>query len=198
MAYQIVLWKYCNSSEVVRYGTQNGRSRFHCKDCGRIFKTDYVYRAYEPGVKDQIVDIAMNGGGIRDTARILGIGKSTVISELKKSPPKWSPLTLTSVRVRSPLKSDIYLILLWMSRRMSNGATLAIKRISVGFGTPLMPWQDVFCRSFLGDAKMRHASYWSQIWRHSTSEPITQTTGAAILHSSLKISTLLARNILKK
>ena len=84
MAYEIVLCKYCNSSEVVRYGTQSGRSRFRCKDCGRIFKTDYVYRAYEPGVKDQIADIAMNGGGIRYTARILGIGKSTVISTLKK------------------------------------------------------------------------------------------------------------------
>lgn len=85
MAYQIVLCKYCNSSEVVRYGTQSGRSRFRCKECGRIFKTDYVYRAYEPGVKAQIEDIAMNGGGIRDTARILGIGKNTVISALKKS-----------------------------------------------------------------------------------------------------------------
>ena len=84
MAYEIVLCRYCNSSEVVRYGTQSGRSRFRCKDCGRIFKTDYVYRAYEPGIKDQIADIAMNGGGIRDTARILGIGKSTVISTLKK------------------------------------------------------------------------------------------------------------------
>jgi len=85
MAYQIVFSKYCNGSDVVRYGNQNGRSRFRCKDCGRIFKTDYVYRAYEPGVKDQIEDIAMNGGGIRETARILGIGKSSVISTLKKS-----------------------------------------------------------------------------------------------------------------
>lgn len=88
MAYEIVLCKYCNSSEVVRYGTQSGRSRFRCKDCGRIFKTDYIYRAYEPGVKQQIEDIAMNGGGIRDTARILGIGKNTVISALKKSAAK--------------------------------------------------------------------------------------------------------------
>lgn len=91
MAYEIVFCKYCNSPEVVRYGTQSGRSRFRCKVCERIFKTEYVYRAYEPGVKDQIVDIAMNGGGIRDTARILNIGKNTVISTLKKTPPKWSP-----------------------------------------------------------------------------------------------------------
>jgi transposase len=84
MAYQIVFCRYCNSSEVVRYGTQSGRSRFRCKECGRIFKTDYVYRACEPGVKDQAVDMALNGSGIRDTARVLGIGKNTVISTLKK------------------------------------------------------------------------------------------------------------------
>ena len=86
MACQIILCRYCGSAGVVRYGTQSGRSRFRCKDCKRIFKTDYVYRACEPGVKEQIVDIAMNGGGIRDTARILGVGKGTVISALKKSP----------------------------------------------------------------------------------------------------------------
>jgi len=34
--------------------------------------------------------MAMNGSGIRDTARVLGVGKNTVISTLKKSPPKSS------------------------------------------------------------------------------------------------------------
>ena len=83
MAYEIVLCKYCQSSEVVRYGTQSGRSRFRCKTCCRIFKTDYIYRAYEPGVKEQIVDMALNGSGVRDTARVLGVGKNTVIATIK-------------------------------------------------------------------------------------------------------------------
>jgi transposase-like protein len=30
--------------------------------------------------------MAMNGSGVRDTARVLGINKNTVISELKKAP----------------------------------------------------------------------------------------------------------------
>lgn len=85
MAYQLIPCKYCNSTEVVRYGTQSGHSRFRCKDCCRIFKTEYTYRAYEPGVKEQISDMAVNGSGVRDTARVLGIGKNTVISELKKN-----------------------------------------------------------------------------------------------------------------
>jgi transposase len=91
MAHQLILCKYCESSAVVRYGTQSGLPRFRCKDCGRIFKTEYLYRAYEPGVKDQIVDMAINGSGVRDTARVLGIGKGTVIATLKKSPRKSSP-----------------------------------------------------------------------------------------------------------
>ena len=84
MIYQLLHCKYCNSTNVVRYGTQSGLPRFRCKDCCRIFKTEYIYRAYEPGVKAHIADMAVNGSGIRDTARVLGIGKGTVISELKK------------------------------------------------------------------------------------------------------------------
>jgi transposase len=84
MAHQLVQCKYCESSEVVRYGTQSGSPRFRCKHCRRIFKTEYVYRAYDSGVKDQIVEMAVNGSGVRDTARVLGIGKNTVISTLKK------------------------------------------------------------------------------------------------------------------
>jgi transposase len=90
MAYQLVPCKYCKGTNVVRYGTQSGLPRFRCKDCCRIFKTEYIYRAYESGVKEQIAEMAVNGSGIRDTARVLGLGKGTVISELKKSPPRWS------------------------------------------------------------------------------------------------------------
>jgi len=35
-------------------------------------------------VKQQIVDMAMNASGIRDTARVLHISPTTVINELKK------------------------------------------------------------------------------------------------------------------
>lgn len=47
---------------------------------------DYRYRAYQPGIREQVVDMALNGSGIRDTARVLGINKGTVISTLKKKP----------------------------------------------------------------------------------------------------------------
>ena len=49
---------------------------------------EYRYKAYEPGIKKQVVEMAINGSGIRDTSRVLGINKKTVINTLKKR--KWS------------------------------------------------------------------------------------------------------------
>ena len=44
----------------------------------------YRYKACEPGIEEQVVEMAINGSGIRDTARVLKINKNTVISTLKK------------------------------------------------------------------------------------------------------------------
>ncbi len=40
------------------------------------------YRAYREGIKEQAVEMAINGSGIRDTARALKIDKNTIISTL--------------------------------------------------------------------------------------------------------------------
>ncbi|RUM94701.1 MAG: hypothetical protein DSZ28_01825 [Thiothrix sp.] len=45
---------------------------------------NYCYKAYEQGIKKQVVEMAMNGRGIRDIARVLHINKNTVIATLKK------------------------------------------------------------------------------------------------------------------
>ena len=42
------------------------------------------YTGQSPAVKEQIIDMAMNASGIRDTARVLKISPTTVIKELKK------------------------------------------------------------------------------------------------------------------
>jgi len=42
-------------------------------------------RGYLPAIKQQITDMAVNGSGIRDTARVLKISPTTVIEELKKT-----------------------------------------------------------------------------------------------------------------
>ena len=72
---------------------KSGRSardiqRYRCQqqDCStQTFMQEYRYKAYEPGIKEKIVDMAINSRGIRDTARVLKINKNTVILTLKKS-----------------------------------------------------------------------------------------------------------------
>ena len=65
-----------------------GTQRYRCQqqDCPtQTFMLDYRYKAYEPGIKEKIVEMAINSSGIRDTARVLKINKNTVIQTLKKT-----------------------------------------------------------------------------------------------------------------
>jgi IS1 family transposase len=73
---------------VIKRGkTDTGGQRYRCRNeaCAQgSFLLEYRNQGYLPRVKQQIVDMALNGSGIRDTARVLGISKDTVVSELKK------------------------------------------------------------------------------------------------------------------
>jgi len=78
----------CQSTDVVKYGkTPDGKQRFHCRNltCQRqTFLMEYTTRGFLQEVKTQIVDMALNGSGIRDTARVLKVSPTTVIETLKK------------------------------------------------------------------------------------------------------------------
>lgn len=78
----------CDSDDVYRHGlSPTKRERFRCQCCCRVFQLTYRYEARKPGVKEQIVDMAHNGAGVRDTARTLKVGINTVIRVLKISLP---------------------------------------------------------------------------------------------------------------
>ncbi len=85
MSPKIIHCRHCHSDAIVRYGYQSGHPRFLCKTCSRVFKTEYIYTACEPGIRERIVDMAVQGNGIRNTARTLGVAKNTVVSQLKKT-----------------------------------------------------------------------------------------------------------------
>ncbi len=78
----------CQGSGIVRHGTtRQGKQRCRCREercAGRTFLLDYTYPGQSPEVKQQIVDMAMNASGIRDTARVLHVSTNTVTKELKK------------------------------------------------------------------------------------------------------------------
>ena len=86
--YQEIVCPACGSNEITKSGcTEQGTQRYRCKneDCTtKTFLLDYRYNAYKPGVKRQVVDMASNGSGIRESSRVLSISKNTVISTLKK------------------------------------------------------------------------------------------------------------------
>jgi transposase-like protein len=89
MAEAAVKCPHCQSEDVVKYGkTSNGKERFRCQqraECGRTFVRSYAYPGCLPTVKQQIVEMTLNGSGIRDIARVLHIGSNTVLREVKKS-----------------------------------------------------------------------------------------------------------------
>jgi insertion element IS1 protein InsB len=88
MVTELVQYPRCSGTEIYRHGhSTTGKRRYICRasDClKQTFILDYSNKGYLPSVKLKITDMAMNGSGIRDTARVLEISPTTVIAELKK------------------------------------------------------------------------------------------------------------------
>ena len=78
----------CQSVGVVKYGKQpNAEQRYRCNHsaCDRkTFLLQSVNKGNQPGTKEKIIEMAGNGSGIRDTARVLKIRPVVVSSVLKK------------------------------------------------------------------------------------------------------------------
>src|SRR5216683_6277875 len=75
MIIQVLHCPYCQGSDIVKHGlSPEGKQRYRCRAClegrGRTFLLAYSYAGQSPEVKQQIVDMAMNASGIRDTARV--------------------------------------------------------------------------------------------------------------------------------
>ena len=83
-----VICPVCDHDKISKRGkTENRKQRYLCQNLECPVKTfilDYDYNGRLPEVKKKIIDMAMNGSGIRDTARVLEISPTTVINELKK------------------------------------------------------------------------------------------------------------------
>ena len=78
---------HCGNLDIIRHGqTSNEKQRFLCRNegCGKTFIQDYSDKGRLPEIKQRIVAMAVNGSGIRDTARVLGVSTDTVINELKR------------------------------------------------------------------------------------------------------------------
>jgi transposase-like protein len=77
-----------SSTDIMRHGTTpEGKQWYRCRACpdrGRTFLLAYAYAGHSPNVQRQVVEMAPNASGIRDTARVLHVSSTTVIKERKK------------------------------------------------------------------------------------------------------------------
>jgi transposase-like protein len=88
MITQVLHCPHCHGTDIVRHGkTPQGKQRYRCRETacsGGTFLLEYSYPGQCSHIKEQIVEMAMNASGIRDTARVLHVSPTTVIKELKK------------------------------------------------------------------------------------------------------------------
>ncbi len=83
-----VLCPDCSSDDIIKHGKlATGRQRYLCQNPECLRRT-FVLNTQQPGwkreIKQKIVEMALNGSGVRDTARVLYVSPATVIRELKK------------------------------------------------------------------------------------------------------------------
>jgi transposase-like protein len=75
---------------VIQHGiTAQGTQRYRCThpSCpDQTFRVEYRHQGRVPEVKQHILEMTLNGRGIRDMARVLHISPTTVIEALKKLP----------------------------------------------------------------------------------------------------------------
>jgi transposase-like protein len=103
--YQTIHCFHCQSTDLQKNGkSPEGTQRWYCKVCKKYFRLEYQYNACKPEVKAQITEMTLNGSGVRDIGRVLGISKDTVCSDLKKN-SKNEPLLFDK---RRKLKNECF------------------------------------------------------------------------------------------
>ena len=78
----------CAGAQAVKGGkSTRGKQRYLCRNekCEvKSFVYPYSYKGAHPALKVQRVEMALNGSGIRDTARVLKVNRNTVMAQIKK------------------------------------------------------------------------------------------------------------------
>ena len=86
----------CGDTEtIVKFGrTHNEKQRYRCQstECKKAtFIIDHERKGWLPEIKKKIIAMTLNGSGIRDISRVLGVCTETVITEIKKKKAAFSP-----------------------------------------------------------------------------------------------------------
>ena len=83
-----VFCPHCQSDQVMKGGkTQVSKPRYKCQNAAcphYSCQLDLTYNGRSPEINDRLIEMALNGSGSRDTARVLKISPPTVMNALKK------------------------------------------------------------------------------------------------------------------
>ena len=75
---------HCEGTKVKKNGKKaNGTQNFLCRPCGKQFQFAYKYKGANPRVKRQVRSMTLNGSGIRDIQRVLGLSISGILFMLR-------------------------------------------------------------------------------------------------------------------
>lgn len=89
MCYEKITCPHCASFNLKKNGkTSNKKQKYMCKDCRKQFITQYDYQGCRPFIRSLILKMTLNGSGIRDISRVLGISTNTVQKHLLKQAEK--------------------------------------------------------------------------------------------------------------
>ena len=108
---------YCLSEHMITGGkTDTGKQRYRCLNpaCShQSFLLDSAYKGCSPQVKQQVIELSLNGSGGRDTARVRGIQSGDGHSRVEK---KGGVLTPVNHRLRKRLPPSRVEVALWRVR----------------------------------------------------------------------------------
>ena len=85
MVTETVSCYHCGSTDLIRFGFQNGRQRYKCRACGKTSRANKGSNAYNETRKSEILAAYHERGSLRAMTRIFGVSASTVLIWLKKS-----------------------------------------------------------------------------------------------------------------
>jgi IS1 family transposase/transposase-like protein len=84
--YKAITCPRCGSLAIKKNGrSKQGKQRFRCNYCFRQFLTDYSYQGCRPEIRRLIVPMTINGSGIRDITRVLGVSINTVLKTIRQA-----------------------------------------------------------------------------------------------------------------
>jgi len=75
---------HCSSKRVKKNGKKpSGKQNFYCNDCKKQFQYEYSYKGACPKNKHLIRTMTLNGSGIRDIQRVLGLSIICILMTLR-------------------------------------------------------------------------------------------------------------------